>query len=105
MQQGRAPGSLADQQGGAPGSLVDQQSRASGSLAGQGSLSKSGQPAVESVDETRRKVMLGREELSKDVEINDVKNRYIITRGATQIKIKQDTGAELASFLSRRGRI
>lgn len=49
----------------------------------------------------KRKVTLGREEFFKNIEINDVKNRYIITKGATQIRIKQETGSELVSiFLS-----
>ena len=33
-------------------------------------------------------------EYVKDIEINDLKNRYMLTKGATQQKIKQDTGAE-----------
>ncbi|KAJ3287158.1 hypothetical protein HK104_008730 [Borealophlyctis nickersoniae] len=36
-----------------------------------------------------------KEEFVKDIEINDIKNRYILTKGATQLKIKQDTGAEV----------
>ncbi|KAJ3081853.1 hypothetical protein HK102_002095, partial [Quaeritorhiza haematococci] len=36
-----------------------------------------------------------KEEFFKDIEINDVKNRYLLTKGATQVKIKEDTGADV----------
>ncbi|KAI9208787.1 uncharacterized protein BJ171DRAFT_168153 [Polychytrium aggregatum] len=36
-----------------------------------------------------------KEEFVMDIPINDVKNRYILTKGATQLKIKQDTGADV----------
>jgi hypothetical protein len=32
-------------------------------------------------------------ELYKDIPINDIKNRYMLTRGATQTMIQQETGA------------
>ncbi|KAJ3055479.1 hypothetical protein HK097_010338 [Rhizophlyctis rosea] len=36
-------------------------------------------------------------EYIKDIEINDLKNRYMLTKGATQQKIKQDTGADVTT--------
>lgn len=32
-------------------------------------------------------------EFVKDIPINDLKNRYMLTRGATQTQIQQETGA------------
>lgn len=32
-------------------------------------------------------------EFVKDIPINDLKNRYMLTRGATQAQIQQETGA------------
>lgn len=32
-------------------------------------------------------------EFVKDITINDLKNRYMLTRGATQTQIQQETGA------------
>lgn len=43
---------------------------------------------------SKRKSNFGKEEFSTTIEINDVKNRYFITKGTTQIKIRQETGAE-----------
>ncbi|KAJ3044871.1 hypothetical protein HDV00_000153 [Rhizophlyctis rosea] len=39
----------------------------------------------------------GSVEYVKDIEINDLKNRYMLTKGATQSKIKQDTGADVTT--------
>ncbi|KAJ3113886.1 hypothetical protein HDU96_002799 [Phlyctochytrium bullatum] len=38
-----------------------------------------------------------RGELSKDIEINDLKNRYLLTKGATQADIKKETGADVVT--------
>ncbi|KAI8816541.1 uncharacterized protein EV422DRAFT_545661 [Fimicolochytrium jonesii] len=38
-----------------------------------------------------------KEEFFEDVPINDIKNRYLLTKGATQTKIKQDTGADVTT--------
>ncbi|KAI8076844.1 uncharacterized protein BX664DRAFT_344079 [Halteromyces radiatus] len=38
-----------------------------------------------------------KEEFSKKIEINDLKNRYMLTRGATQSEIAQETGAEITT--------
>ncbi|KAI9000218.1 hypothetical protein BC832DRAFT_144040 [Gaertneriomyces semiglobifer] len=37
------------------------------------------------------------EEFYKDIEINDIKNKYLLTKGATQSKLKQDTGADVTT--------
>lgn len=39
-------------------------------------------------------------EFVKDIPINDLKNRYMLTRGATQTQIQQETGA--GKILSRK---
>ncbi|KAJ3102946.1 hypothetical protein HDU97_000185 [Phlyctochytrium planicorne] len=36
-------------------------------------------------------------ELTKDIEINDLKNRYLLTKGSTQAEIKKETGADVVS--------
>ena len=36
-------------------------------------------------------------EFNADVEINDVKNRYILTKSATQLKIKQSAGVDIVT--------
>ncbi|KAJ3002166.1 hypothetical protein HKX48_002497, partial [Thoreauomyces humboldtii] len=37
------------------------------------------------------------EAFSHDVPINDIKNRYLLTKGATQTEIKRDTGADVTT--------
>ncbi|TPX57113.1 hypothetical protein PhCBS80983_g04077 [Powellomyces hirtus] len=37
------------------------------------------------------------EEFWHDIPINDIKNRYLLTKGATQTMIKQDTGADVTT--------
>ncbi|KAI9104852.1 hypothetical protein DFS34DRAFT_219157 [Phlyctochytrium arcticum] len=37
------------------------------------------------------------EGLSQDVSINDVRNRYLLTKASTQAKIKEDTGADVTT--------
>lgn len=49
---------------------------------------------IESDMEIIFKPNLSRDEFSTTIEINDVKNRYLITKGTTQVKIRQETGAE-----------
>lgn len=39
-------------------------------------------------------------EFSKKIEINDLKNRYLLTRGPTQVEIAQETGA--GTFMTER---
>ncbi|CAO3641179.1 unnamed protein product [Cunninghamella blakesleeana] len=41
--------------------------------------------------------MSNKSEFSKKIEINDLKNRYMLTRGATQTEIAQQTGAEITT--------
>ena len=38
-------------------------------------------------------------EFFKDIPINDIKNRYMLTRGATQTMIQQETGAGKFVFI------
>ncbi|RUS19880.1 hypothetical protein BC937DRAFT_86785 [Endogone sp. FLAS-F59071] len=37
------------------------------------------------------------EEFVKDIPINDIKNRYLLTKGATQSQIQKDTGADVTT--------
>ncbi|TPX66730.1 hypothetical protein SpCBS45565_g04245 [Spizellomyces sp. 'palustris'] len=56
----------------------------------------SGKGSVPSLDLPSLSAKLGvKEEFMKDVPINDIKNRYLLTKGATQLKIKQDTAADV----------
>ncbi|KAJ3267998.1 hypothetical protein HDU76_011531, partial [Blyttiomyces sp. JEL0837] len=43
------------------------------------------------------KVPAAKTEYVKDIEINDLKNRYLLTRGATQADIKKTTGADIVT--------
>ncbi|KAI8331177.1 hypothetical protein BC941DRAFT_360708 [Chlamydoabsidia padenii] len=54
-----------------------------------GSTTQSGTgPQVSGINKT---------EFSKKIEINDLKNRYLLTRGPTQVEITQETGAEITT--------
>ncbi|KAI8848982.1 hypothetical protein BC829DRAFT_393061, partial [Chytridium lagenaria] len=40
------------------------------------------------------RALQGAGEVTKDIEINDLKNRYLLTKGSTQADIKKETGAD-----------
>ncbi|KAJ3220346.1 hypothetical protein HDU67_000013 [Dinochytrium kinnereticum] len=44
-----------------------------------------------------RAIQGGSGEVTKDIEINDLKNRYLLTKGATQADIKKETGADVVT--------
>ncbi|KAG5303878.1 KH domain-containing protein [Histoplasma capsulatum G186AR] len=58
---------------------------------------KSASPGAESARNVNGEVYMADGDYIKDIEVNDLRNRYTLTKGATQRMIKDETGADVTT--------